>query len=250
MNKKDRHHAGSFRLKLRISGLIMLLLSALLLGGCASGTAHVTVKKDGSLELAFSMLLSARVESLAGGKLEEVLSHRLAAAGIELDKSQSGSSTEYKFQKTYGSFEELQQNAGSLDIIDTEVAQADKWLYTRYEVTARPKLNAYTDEIIDSIGSLDVPESLVRLMLQNLAVHFKLTLPYNLYGPNNADSQEGNTLTWRISMADTEPVRLVVYVPQVQNLAIAGGGLVLVFSAGAVWLVRLIRARKSRQLKQ
>ncbi|MNE81285.1 hypothetical protein D3C80_1779220 [compost metagenome] len=87
-------------------------------------------------------------------------------------------------------------------------------------------------------------------MLQNLSVNFKLTLPYNLYGPNNADSQEGNTLTWRISMADTEPVRLVVYVPQVQNLAIAGGGLVLVLGAGAYFLVRLIRARKSKPVKQ
>ncbi|MNP76754.1 hypothetical protein D3C76_1740530 [compost metagenome] len=84
-------------------------------------------------------------------------------------------------------------------------------------------------------------------MLQNLAVNFKLTLPYNLYGPNNADTQEGNTLTWRISMADTEPVRLVVYVPQVQNIAIAGGGLVLLLGAAAVWYVRV---RKSRQVKQ
>lgn len=245
--KKIKVQAGAFRQKLLASGLVMLLLSALLLGGCASGTAHVTVKKNGSLELAFSMLLSARAESLAGGKLEEVLRDKLAAAGIELDKSQSGKATEYKFFKTYKSFEELQKNAGSLDIIDTEVAQADKWLYTRYEVTARPKLNAYTDEIIDSMGSLNVPESLVRLMLQNLAVNFKLTLPYNLYGPNNADTQEGNTLTWRISMADTEPVRLVVYVPQVQNIAIAGGGLVLLLGAAAVWYVRV---RKSRQVKQ
>ncbi|AIQ49246.1 hypothetical protein R70723_27595 [Paenibacillus sp. FSL R7-0273] len=231
----------------RVSLAALILSVLLLVTGCASGTAHVTVKKNGSLELAFSMLLSARAESLAGGKLGEVLTDRLAAAGIELDKSQSGKSTEYKFFKTYQSFEELQQNAGSLDIIETEVAQADKWLYTRYEVAAQPKLNAYTDQIIDGIGSLNVPESLVRLMLQNLAVNFKLTLPYNVYGPNNADSQEGNTLTWRISMADTEPVRLVVYVPQVQNIAIAAGGLVLIIGAAAVWFVR---ARKGRQIKQ
>ncbi|AIQ54731.1 hypothetical protein [Paenibacillus sp. FSL R7-0331] len=231
----------------RVSLAALILSVLLLVTGCASGTAHMTVKKNGSLELAFSMLLSSRAESLAGGKLEEVLRDRLADAGIELDKSQSGKSTEYKFLKTYKSFEELQKNAGSLDIIDTEVTQKDNWLYTRYEVTAQPKLNAYTDEIIDGVGSLNVPESLVRLLLQNLAVNFKLTLPYNLYGPNNADAREGNTLTWRITMADTEPVQLVVYVPQVQNIAVAGGGLVLVACAAAIWLVR---SRRSRQMKQ
>ena len=217
-----------------------------LLSGCASGTAHMTVKKDGSMDLAFSMLLDARAESMIGGKLEEVLTARLAAAGIQLNKSQSGKSTEYQFLKAYDSLEDMQANAGSLNIVDTQIDTADKWLYTRYEIEAQPKLNAYADEIIDGIGTLSVPKSLVRLLVQSLAIDFKLTLPYDLYGANNAVSQEGNTLTWHITLADSEPLRMVVYVPDFKNIAIFGGGVVLILAAVIIWF---IRSRKSRRPK-
>jgi hypothetical protein len=217
-----------------------------LLSGCASGTAHMTVKKDGSMDLAFSMLLDARAESMIGGKLEEVLTARLAAAGIQLNKSQSGKSTEYQFLKAYDSLEDMQANAGSLNIVDTQIDTADKWLYTRYEIEAQPKLNAYADEIIDGIGTLSVPKSLVRLLMQSLAIDFKLTLPYDLYGANNAVSQAGNTLTWHITLADSEPLRMVVYVPDFKNIAIFGGGVVLILAAVIIWF---IRSRKSRRPK-
>ncbi|QSF44350.1 hypothetical protein [Paenibacillus tianjinensis] len=225
---------------------IALIASMLfLLAGCASGTAHMTVKKDGSLDLAFSIILDDRAESMVGGKLEEVLTTRLTAAGIQLNKSQSGKSTKYEFLKSYDSFEDMQENAGSLDIVDTKVVTADKWLYTKYDIVARPKLNAYSDQIIDGIGTLNMPKSLARLLMQSLALNFKITLPYDLYGANNAVSQEGNTLTWRITLADSEPLRLVVYVPDMKNILIAGGGLILIIAAGVLWFIRFRKSRNS-----
>ncbi|WP_148449195.1 hypothetical protein [Paenibacillus ihuae] len=228
---------------IRLCFTMLILFILLLLAGCASGTAHMTVKKDGGLDLAFSILLDARAESMVGGKLEEVLTTRLTAAGIQLNKSPSGKSTKYEVLKSYDSFEDMQANAGSLDIADTQVVTADKWLYTKYDIVARPKLNAYSDQIIDGIGTLNMPKSLARLLMQSLAVNFKLTLPYDLYGANNAVSQEGNTLTWRITLADSEPLRLVVYVPDIKNILVAGGGLILILAAGVLWF---IRSRKSR----
>lgn len=207
----------------------------------------MTVKKDGSLNLAFSILLDSRAESLVGGKLEEVLSTRLAAAGIELKKSrtESGKSAEYQFLKTYKSIEDMQSSAGSLDIVDTQVEQQNKWLYTKYDVTAQPKLNAYAEDIIDGMGSLSVPESWIRLLLKSLSVDFKLTLPFDLYGPNNASEQDGNTLTWPITITDAEPIQLVVYVPNVRNIAIAGGGTILLLAVG---IIGFIRGRNKRKL--
>lgn len=218
----------------------------LLLAGCASGTAHMTVKKDGSITLAFSLLLEARAESLVGGKLEDVLAGRLEAAGIHLNKSQNGTVTDYQFLKAYDSLEDMQSQAGSLDIVDTQVETADKWLYTRYEIEARPKLNTYSDEIMDGIGTLSVPEPLVRLLMQSLAADFKLTLPYDLYGANNADAREGSTLTWRITLADTEPLRMVVYVPDIKNMLITGGGAVLILAAAVIGFIRVRKLRYSR----
>ncbi len=205
----------------------------------------MNVKKDGSTDLAFSILLDARAESIVGGKLEEVLTTRLTAAGIQLNKIQSGKSAKYEFLKSYDSFEDMQANAGSLDIVDTQVVTADKWLYTKYDIAAQPKLNAYSDQIIDGIGKLNMPKSLARLLMQSLAVNFKLTLPYDLYGANNAVSQEGNTLTWRITLADSEPLRLVVYVPNIKNILIAGGGLILIIAAGLFWFIRSRKSRRS-----
>lgn len=234
-------------LKRRKHGLRLLTLSIfVLLTGCASGTAHMTVKKDGSLDLAFRILLDSRAESLVGGKLEDVLATRLGAAGIELEKSQSGKSTAYQFLKSYTSFKDMQSSAGSLDIVDTQVKQKNKWLYTKYDVVAQPKLNAYSEEIIKGIGSLNMPESWVRLLLQRLSVDFKLTLPFDLYGANNAAEQDGNTLTWHITMTGTEPVELTVYVPNVRNIAIAAGGTLVLISLAIIWFVR---ARKSRKTK-
>ncbi|UQZ33354.1 hypothetical protein C2I18_07150 [Paenibacillus sp. PK3_47] len=231
----------------RQSGLIIAFFSVLiLLTGCAKGTAHMTVKKDGSMDIAFNLLLDARAESLVGGKVEEVLASRLQSAGIELDKSRSGDSTEYQFLKSYGSIKDLTANAGNFEIVDTQVEQSDKWLYTVYDIEVQPKLTAYSDEIIESIGSLSVPESLVRLVLGSLALDFKLTLPFDLYGDNNADSQDGSTLTWHITMADSEPLQMIIYVPNITNVAIAAGGVLLVI---AVVITVFIRKRKARRPK-
>lgn len=223
--------------------ILLILLFMLLLAGCAQGTAHVTVKKDGSLDLAFSLLLDARAEKLISGAVEKQLSDRLAAAGIELKKTASGKSTEYQFKKSYASIEELKNSSSGFDIADAEVSQDDRWLYTKYNITAQPKLNAYSDEIIDGLGSLNVPKSLVRLLMGSFSVDFKLTIPYDLYGENNAAEQDGNTLTWHVSLADSEPIQLSVYVPDIRNIAIAGGGLLLMI---AVLITYLIRRKQSR----
>ncbi|WNS43193.1 hypothetical protein [Paenibacillus sp. MMS20-IR301] len=224
--------------------LLMIMVLVLLLSGCAQGTAHMTVKKNGSLDLAFSLLLDSRAEALVSGSVEKLLTDKLAAAGIELSKTASGKSTKYQFLKSYASFEELQASGSSFDIVEAKVETADKWLYTRYDVVAQPKLNAYSEEIIDGIGSLSVPKSLVRLLMGSFTVDFKLTLPYNLYGANNAAEQDGNTLTWHISLADSEPLRLAVYVPDLKNIAIAAGGLILIV---AIIIASFIRSRKPRK---
>ncbi|MNC34828.1 hypothetical protein D3C76_238820 [compost metagenome] len=230
--------------QLSILGLVVLML--VLMTGCANGTAHVTVKKDGGMDIAFNLQLDSRAESLVGGKIEELLTSRLQAAGIELHKTKTGKSTEYQFLKSYDSIKDMQVNAGSLEFVDTEVTTEKKWLYTRYDAAVQPKLNAYSDEIIDGLGTLSVPKPLVRLLMQSLALDFKLTLPYDLYGPNNAAEQDGNTLTWHITMADSEPLHLVVYVPNIRNIAIVGGVILLLLG---VAVTLFIRRRKSRKPK-
>ncbi|MHA6533249.1 hypothetical protein [Paenibacillus sp. BAC0078] len=230
----------------RVHTLGLMLLMLVLLTGCAKATAHVTVKKNGGLDIAFRLLLDSRAESLVGGKIEELITSRLQADGIELHKTNVGKSTEYQFLKSFASIEDMQLNARSLDVVDTEVATGKNWLYTKYDVVAQPKLNAYSEEILDGLGKLSVPKPLVRLMMPSLSLDFQLTLPYNLYGANNAAEQDGNTLTWHITLADTEPMRLTVYVPNVRNIAIAGGGIVLLLAAAVILFLRKRKLRKPK----
>lgn len=231
----------------RKSGFILAVIFMLiLLTGCAKGTAHMTVKRDGGLDIAFNLLLDARAESLVGGKVEELLASRLQGAGIELSKGQNGKSTEYQFLKSYDSIEDLQANAGNFEMVDAQVEQSDKWLYTVYNIEVQPKLTAYSDEIIDGIGTLNIPESLAKLLMRSLAIDFKLTLPFDLYGDNNADSQDGSTLTWHITLADSEPLQMIVYVPDITNVAIAAGSVVLVIAAAVIVWIRKRKARKHK----
>ncbi|OKP82812.1 hypothetical protein A3844_23230 [Paenibacillus helianthi] len=198
------------------------------------------------MDIAFNLKLDSRAESLAGGTIEDLLRSRLQAAGIELHKTKVGKSTEYQFLKSYASIQDVKLNAGNLDIVDTQVDTENKWLYTRYDVVAQPKLNAYSDKILDTLGTLSVPKSLVRLFMQSQELAFKLTLPYNLYGPNNADEQDGNTLTWHITMADSEPMRLVVYVPDIRNIVLAGGTVIVLLAAGVIFFIRRSKSRKPK----
>ncbi|WP_151737036.1 GGIII-like transmembrane region-containing protein [Paenibacillus tengchongensis] len=229
-----------------VAALLMIVMLAL--AGCAQSTAHVTVKKNGSLEFAFSLVLNARLEALAGSKLEEVLSEKLEPEGIVLQKSKNGDDTEYLFRKVYASYKDLpaMNTAGNLDIIDAEVNQEDKWLYTKYSIVAQPKFSSYTDDILNSLGDAGVPQPLVRLLLQSFAIDFKLTLPFDLYGENNAVSQDGNTLTWHLTLTDEQPLELTLMVPNVRNIAIAGGGALLVIIAAVVLFIRSRKRRKPK----
>lgn len=225
---------------------MFLVIMMLALTGCAQSTAHVTVKKNGSLELAFNLVLSARAESLVGAKLEEVLTDKLEPEGIVLQKTRNGDDTEYMFRKVYASYKDLpaMDTAGNLDIVDTRITQEDKWLYTKYSIVAQPRFNAYTDEILSSLGDVGVPQSLVRLLLQGFAIDFKLTLPFDLYGANNAVSQDGNTLTWHLTLTDSQPLELELMVPNLRNIVIVAGGAVLVIT---IAIILFIRSRKKRK---
>ncbi|MBT2291867.1 hypothetical protein J7E73_22615 [Paenibacillus albidus] len=227
---------------LMIAGLVLVLL----LSGCAKGTAQVTVNNNGSIDIAANVHLNAKAESLLGGRIDELLTDRLQQKGIELQKTQDGKAADYQIMKSYASIEEIKALSGNWDIVNSRVKTTDSLFYTKYDIETQLKINAYTDQIIESIGSLSIPESLVRMLINSFSFDFKLTLPFDLYGANNAAEQDGRTLTWHIALAGTEPVQLVVYVPQIRNIAIAGGLVILVLTVAAVFWAKSRRSKKRK----
>ncbi|ULO08355.1 hypothetical protein H1230_05960 [Paenibacillus sp. 19GGS1-52] len=232
----------------RLLWLIIGLLSMLLLlSGCAKGTAHVTVNKNGSIDVAVKLRLDASTQALLSGKMEDSLVSKLQAAGIPLQKIQDGKATEYQFLKSYASVEEMKSFSGKWEGVDTKVSTQNRWLYTKYNVEAQPQMNVYMDKAMDNIGTLGIPKSLARLLLKSFAIDFKLTLPVDLFGDNNATVQEGRTLTWHITLADTEPIQMEVYVPNIKNIVIAASVVALIL---VVLVVLWFRRRKRRTLRK
>lgn len=234
-------------LKRRYFSILGLLLMLIMLSGCANGTAHVTVNRNGSVDLAVNVKLDSRAEALISDKMENALINKLQDEGIQLDKSQEGKSTVYQFLKSYASYEEMASTSGGLDIVDLKVETQDKWLYTKYDVDAQLKFKTYTDTIMDNMSNLSLSKPIIRTILQNLAFDFKLTLPMDLFGENNAAVEEGKTLTWNVTLADTEPIQMQVYVPNVRNIVIV---LIVLVVAIITTIILFVRKRKVRNLKR
>lgn len=234
-------------LKWRGYGVLGLLLMLILLSGCSTGTAHVTVNTNGSVDIAVHMKVDSRAEAFISDKMEDALTSRLKEEGIQLEKSQDGKSTMYQFLKSYASFEEMSSISGGLDIVDVKLDTKDRWLYTRYDVEARPKLNTYMDTIMDNMGTFSLSKPIARAILQNLSLDFKLTLPMDLYGENNAAVDEGRTRTWKVTLADTEPIKMQVYVPNVMNIVIV---LIILLVVIITAIFLFIRKRKLRNIKR
>ncbi|MFE4713414.1 hypothetical protein ACFRAM_21370 [Paenibacillus sp. NPDC056722] len=236
-------------MKKRTAMIVGMILMLVLLSGCAKGSAHVTVHKNGSVDLAVHVKLDSRTESLISGKAEQMLTDKLAESGIELHKVQDGKDVDYQFMKSYSSIEELKaQPSGSMNIVDAKVITDPKWLYTKYDLEVQPTLSAYSEQIIDSLGMLNIPKSFVRMFMESFAFDFQLTLPVNVYGPNNATSQDGRTLTWHMSLGNPEPLKLVVYAPNIKNIVITLVAVIVILVLLITLWLRRKRGRDTREL--
>lgn len=236
----------------RIAPVIVLLVILFgLLTGCAKGTAHVTVQRNGGVDIALHLRLDARAQSLINGKVEDSLISKLEAAGIELQKIQDGPFMEYQYLKSYApedirSMMDERNNSNAMSkLVDTNVQRSEHLLYTTYDIETQLITEAYSDKLIQQIETLNVPKPVIQLLMQSFAIDFKLTLPFNLYGDNNAAEQEGRTLTWPITLMDPQPIRMEIHMPNVRNIVVALVGTGLMSGVIIVYFIR--KRRKGRK---
>ncbi|MFD5022475.1 hypothetical protein ACFWMP_26575 [Paenibacillus sp. NPDC058367] len=234
-------------LKWRGLTILTLLLMMILISGCSNGTVHVTVNKNQSVDLAMNVKLDSRTEALISDKMEKSLTDKLKEEGIQLEKRQEGKSTVYEIQKNYASFEDIGSTSMGLDIVDLQLVTKKNLLYTTYDVEAQPQFNSYVDTIMDNMGTLSLSKPIIRAVLKNFAFDFKLTLPIDLIGDNNAAVDEGRTLTWNVTLGDTEPIKMQLYVPNVWNIVIVLIILVVVIIAAILFFVRKRKHRKANR---
>ncbi|MFS0725451.1 hypothetical protein [Paenibacillus sp. 1P07SE] len=223
---------------LRLGCLITLLIFT---AGCAQGTGHIVIHKDGSIDLQGEMAISERVQGLLGDRALERLQQTLAERGLALEAESADSAAVYRISRHYTSFEAMREDLGWLDTDQREpmldVTAKDRLLFTTYDIQGRLDLDRQMSDAALLAGSL-LPAPMVKLLLRQVDLDIRVTFPYKLYGDNNADRIEGNTLIWKLPLDRPTPIELTVHVPDLRNIVLAAGALIVVALTGLLLLLR------------
>lgn len=234
-----------------LSLIALLVLMLAVLAGCAEGTGHLTVHKDGSADVELKVRLESRLMNLLGGKGDEALrwlEQALAERDIKFSKKEDGG-VEYTIARSFASVQEMRdyfsQFATGSDAVEVKVETGEHFFYTTQDVSIQLRSDSYLDQALDKVREMGVPEPLISLLLRNFAFNLQLTLPFDVVLDHNA-VQEGKTLTWRVALENPDPIRLKIWLPNIAPIAWTSG---IVLVIAGVLVALWIRKRRTGRSK-
>ncbi|MBC1395409.1 protein with hydrophobic anchor [Listeria welshimeri] len=210
---------------------IMLSL-ILVLAGCADVTNTVKVDKKGEATISFDVDISTVAGIFASGYSNE-LEAKLKEAGFTVDKK---SNTSYHIEKKLDKNETAKSNMKPEDY-------GVKITNTKSFLTQKIKVDADID--IEKIWKKEVADvAFPKEVLSQIDYTFILDLPVSTIGDNNAKSVDGGKLTWDVPLDKKSEMYFEVTVPNVKNIAIVGGILVIAIIGLVIYLIRKHRKKK------
>ncbi|MBC2081197.1 protein with hydrophobic anchor [Listeria welshimeri] len=210
---------------------IMLSL-ILVLAGCADVTNTVKVDKKGEATISFDVDISTVAGIFASGYSNE-LEAKLKEAGFTVDKK---SNTSYHIEKKLDKNETAKSNMEPEDY-------GVKITNTKSFFTQKIKVDADID--IEKIWKKEVADvAFPKEVLSQIDYTFILDLPVSTIGDNNAKSVDGGKLTWDVPLDKKSKMYFEVTVPNVKNIAIIGGILVIAIIGLVIYLIRKHRKKK------
>ncbi|MBC1859527.1 protein with hydrophobic anchor [Listeria welshimeri] len=210
---------------------IMLSL-ILVLAGCADVTNTVKVDKKGEATISFDVDISTVAGIFASGYSNE-LEAKLKEAGFTVDKK---SNTSYHIEKKLDKNETAKSNMKPEDY-------GVKITNTKSFFTQKIKVDADID--IGKIWKKEVADvAFPKEVLSQIDYTFILDLPVSTIGDNNAKSVDGGKLTWDVPLDKKSEMYFEVTVPNVKNIAIVGGILVIAIIGLVIYLIRKHRKKK------
>lgn len=210
---------------------IMLSL-ILVLAGCADVTNTVKVDKKGEATISFDVDISTVAGIFASGYSNE-LEAKLKEAGFTVDKK---SNTSYHIEKKLDKNETTKSNMKPEDY-------GVKITNTKSFFTQKIKVDADID--IEKIWKKEVADvAFPKEVLSQIDYTFILDLPVPTIGDNNAKSVDGGKLTWDVPLDKKSEMYFEVTVPNVKNIAIVGGILVIAIIGLVIYLIRKHRKKK------
>ncbi|MBC2011643.1 protein with hydrophobic anchor [Listeria marthii] len=213
----------------------VVLSLVLVLAGCANVTNTVKVDKKGEATISFDVDISTMAGIFASSYSDEMVA-KLQEAGFTVDKK---SNTSYHIEK------KLDKN----DTTNSDMKPEDfgvKITNTKSFFTQKIKVDADID--IEKIWKKEVTDvPFPKEILSQVDYTFVLDLPISTIGENNAKSVDGGKLTWDVPLDKKSEMYFEVTVPNVKNIAIVGGILLIVIIGVLIYLIRRHRKKKKQR---
>ncbi|KGP72845.1 LppM family (lipo)protein [Pontibacillus yanchengensis] len=226
-------------MKRKVLALLLAFSLVAILTGCADGTAHVYVNKDGSMDVNVDFILPQQAQMVINESMENRMKEAFQEQGFSFEKQPSDEGLHYHAEQSLTA-EELQNHSNSEnEFISLE--EKDQFFTTTYTVDGEVNLAKSYESMLEDIDS-SLPIDLMNTVLNQFDLEFKLTLPMDVIEEHNATKKDGNTLTWDISLTEATPIYFKATVPNIKNIAMVGVGLIVILGL-AIWLVR--RKRRS-----
>ncbi|MBC1543322.1 EGFR-like transmembrane domain-containing protein [Listeria cossartiae] len=212
----------------------VILSLVLVLAGCADVTNTVKVDKKGEATISFDVDISTVAGIFASSYSDEMVA-KLQEAGFTVDKK---SNTSYHIEK------KLDKN----DTMNSDMKPEDfgvKITNTKSFFTQKIKVDADID--IEKIWKKEVADvAFPKDILSQVNYTFVLDLPISTIGDNNAKSVDGGKLTWDVPLDKKSELYFEVTVPNVKNIAIVGGILLVAIIGLLIYLIRRHRKKKKQ----
>ncbi|MBC1386375.1 protein with hydrophobic anchor [Listeria innocua] len=213
----------------------LLLSFVLALAGCANVTNTVKVDKKGEAMISFDIDISSVAGIFASGYSDQ-LEAKLKEAGFTVDKK---SNTSYHIEKKLAKTETTKSDMKPEDF-------GVKITNTKSFFTQKIKVDANID--IEKIWKKEVADvPFPKEILSQIDYTFILDLPVSSIGDNNAKSVDGGKLTWDVPLDKKSEMYFEVTVPNVKNIVIIGGILLVAIIGLLIYLIRKHRKKKRIQ---
>ncbi|EFR94539.1 protein with hydrophobic anchor [Listeria innocua] len=213
----------------------LLLSLVLVLAGCANVTNTVKVDKKGEAMISFDIDISS-VAGIFASSYSHQVEAKLKEAGFTVDKK---SNTSYYIEKKLAKDETTKSDMKPEDF-------GVKITNTKSFFTQKIKVDANID--IEKIWKKEVADvPFPKEILSQIDYTFILDLPVSSIGDNNAKSVDGGKLTWDVPLDKKSEMYFEVTVPNVKNIVIIGGILLVAIIGLLIYLIRKHRKKKRIQ---
>ncbi|MBC1337202.1 EGFR-like transmembrane domain-containing protein [Listeria innocua] len=210
----------------------LLLSLVLVLAGCANVTNTVKVDKKGEAMISFDIDISS-VAGIFASSYSDQMEAKLKESGFTVDKK---SNTSYHIEKKLAKTETTKSDMKPEDF-------GVKITNTKSFFTQKIKVDANID--IEKTWKKEVADvPFPKEILSQIDYTFILDLPVSSIGDNNAKSVDGGKLTWDVPLDQKSEMYFEVTVPNVKNIAIVGGILLVAIIGLLIYLIRKHRKKK------